>query len=58
VFSVGSIQWCSCLPARDYSGTVAVVTRNVLRRFLDPAPLGLGGQPLQLAGGPNCRWQR
>jgi len=41
VFGVGSIQWCSCLSGRSYANSVARVTGNVLRRFLDPAPLGL-----------------
>jgi len=38
VFSVGSIAWCSQLPANNYDNDVARVTANVLRRFLDPAP--------------------
>lgn len=38
VFSVGSIAWCSRLPAKDYDNDVARVTTNVLHRFVDPAP--------------------
>jgi N,N-dimethylformamidase len=36
VFSVGSIAWCACLSANGYENTVARVTGNVLRRFLQP----------------------
>lgn len=43
VFSVGSIQWCSCLSARDYQNSVARVTGNVLRRLLVRERLGLPG---------------
>jgi N,N-dimethylformamidase len=35
VFSVGSIAWCACLSANGYDNTVARVTGNVLRRFLE-----------------------
>ena len=33
VFSVGSIAWCGALSANGYANAVAIVTRNVLRRF-------------------------
>ncbi|MFI0405816.1 N,N-dimethylformamidase beta subunit family domain-containing protein [Actinomadura sp. 3N508] len=39
VFSTGSIAWCTALGAKGYANPVAQVTGNVLRRFLDPAPL-------------------
>ena len=42
VFSVGSIAWPTSLPHQGYRNNVARLTGNVLRRFLDPAPLGLG----------------
>jgi N,N-dimethylformamidase len=38
VFSVGSISWRGSLPHAGGANNVATVTRNVLRRFLDPAP--------------------
>jgi N,N-dimethylformamidase len=41
VFSVGSIGWTAALAARGYDNNVATVTRNVLRRFLDPDPIDL-----------------
>ncbi|MFI0421114.1 N,N-dimethylformamidase beta subunit family domain-containing protein [Spongiactinospora sp. 9N601] len=39
VFSTGSIAWCTALGLDGYANPVAKVTGNVLRRFLDPAPL-------------------
>jgi len=36
VFSTGSIAWCGAL---EHDGAIARITRNVLARFLDPAPL-------------------
>jgi N,N-dimethylformamidase len=38
VFSPGSIAWCGALPYNDYDNNVARITRNVLRRFLEPEP--------------------
>jgi N,N-dimethylformamidase len=38
VFSVGSMTWAGSLPVDDYHGTVARLTANVVRRFIDPAP--------------------
>jgi N,N-dimethylformamidase len=38
VFSVGSMTYVGSLPVDLYGGTVAKLTANVLRRFLDPAP--------------------
>jgi N,N-dimethylformamidase len=40
VFATGSIAWCGALPHNGSDNNVARVTANVLRRFLDPAPLG------------------
>lgn len=39
VFSTGSIDWIASLGHDDYDNDVARITGNVLRRFLDPAPL-------------------
>ncbi|HEY8548155.1 MAG TPA: N,N-dimethylformamidase beta subunit family domain-containing protein [Acidimicrobiales bacterium] len=38
VFSVGSMNWCGSLYHQKYDNDVARVSRNVLQRFLDPAP--------------------
>jgi N,N-dimethylformamidase len=39
VFSVSSMSWCGALSQHDYRNDIATITGNVLRRFLDPAPL-------------------
>jgi N,N-dimethylformamidase len=39
VFSVGSIAWSGSLATDDYDNDVSRITANVLRRFLDPAPI-------------------
>jgi N,N-dimethylformamidase len=39
VFSTGSMAWITCLGVDSHDNPVARVTSNVLRRFLDPAPL-------------------
>ncbi|MBX3454190.1 LamG domain-containing protein [Ferrovibrio sp.] len=39
VFSVGSIAWCCALSHKGYDNNVARITKNVLSRFLDPAPI-------------------
>ena len=39
VFAVGSIAWIGALPCDDHRNDVARLTRNVLQRFLDSAPL-------------------
>jgi N,N-dimethylformamidase len=39
VFSVGSIGWCCALSHNGYRNNVARITKNVLSRFLDPAPI-------------------
>ncbi|MEM7253981.1 MAG: N,N-dimethylformamidase beta subunit family domain-containing protein [Pseudomonadota bacterium] len=39
VFSTGSITWIASLSHNDFNNNVSRVTENVLRRFLDPAPL-------------------
>ena len=41
VFSTGSIAYVGSLAHRDYDNNVARLTRNVLRRFLDPAPFAM-----------------
>jgi N,N-dimethylformamidase len=38
VFSVGSIAWAGSLSHRNFDNTVARITRNVIKRFLDEAP--------------------
>jgi N,N-dimethylformamidase len=38
-FSVSSMAWCGALSHHDYANEIERITRNVLRRFLDPAPL-------------------
>ncbi len=39
VFSVGSIAYCGSLSPNNYQNPVSRLTENVLRRFMDPAPL-------------------
>jgi N,N-dimethylformamidase len=39
VFSTGSIAWCESLSHNGYDNNVSRITANVLRHFLDPAPL-------------------
>ncbi len=39
VFSVGSMAWAGSLSHNRYQNNVSRITDNVLRRFLDPAPL-------------------
>jgi N,N-dimethylformamidase len=38
VFSTGSIAWAGSLAHDSYANNVARITRNVIRRFLDPTP--------------------
>jgi N,N-dimethylformamidase len=38
VFSTGSITWMSSTPEKNYDNDVAIITHNVLKRFMDPAP--------------------
>jgi N,N-dimethylformamidase len=38
VFATGSIAWAGSLSHNNYRNNVARITRNVLRRFLDPKP--------------------
>jgi N,N-dimethylformamidase len=38
VFSTGSIAWAGSLSHNLYQNNVAQISRNVLRRFLDPSP--------------------
>lgn len=46
VFAVGAIAWAGAMAFDDYENDVARLTTNVLRRFLDPAPIdpGLDGE--------------
>lgn len=47
VFSVGSIGWTAAMAYERYDNNVARMSLNVLRRFLDPAPLELEGELVQ-----------
>jgi N,N-dimethylformamidase len=38
VFSTGSIAWAGSLAHNSYDNDVSRITRNVVRRFLDPEP--------------------
>jgi len=38
VFSTGSIAWAGSLPVNGFDNNCARIMRNVLKRFLDPAP--------------------
>jgi N,N-dimethylformamidase len=38
VFSTGSIAWAGSLAGNNYDSDISRITRNVLRRFLDPRP--------------------
>jgi N,N-dimethylformamidase len=38
VFATGSIAWAGSLSHDGYRNNVATISRNVLRRFLDPVP--------------------
>lgn len=46
VFSTGSISWSGSLAHNGYANSVARVTGNVLRRFLDPRPFPYPGSTL------------
>ena len=46
VFSTGSISWGGSLAHNGYANSVARVTGNVLRRFLDPRPFPYPGSAL------------
>ena len=39
VFSTGSITWATALAHNGYANNVARITGNVLKRFIDPAPI-------------------
>jgi N,N-dimethylformamidase len=39
VFSTSSIAWAGALSHNGYQNNVSRLTENVIRRFLDPAPL-------------------
>ena len=38
VFSSGSISWVAALPCNNFDNNVVQITRNVVARFVDPAP--------------------
>ncbi|HEV7370719.1 N,N-dimethylformamidase beta subunit family domain-containing protein [Arenibaculum sp.] len=44
VFSTGSIAYAGALSHDGYDNNIARLTRNVLERFLDPAPFPMPGQ--------------
>ena len=39
VFSTSSIAWAGSLSHNNYDNNVSRITENVIKRFLDPAPL-------------------
>lgn len=39
-FAVSSMAWCAALSHNGYANEIETITRNVLLRFADPAPLG------------------
>ena len=43
VFSTGSIAWAGSMAWNGYNNHVAVITSNVLRRFLNPEPFAFPG---------------
>lgn len=45
VFSAGSMTWIAALDHNGFQNDVARITGNVIRRFLDPAPLTEEGRP-------------
>lgn len=45
VFSAGSMTWIAALDHNEFRNDVARITGNVIRRFLDPAPLTEEGRP-------------
>jgi N,N-dimethylformamidase len=38
VFATSSIAWAGALAHNGYDNNVSTLTRNVIERFLDPAP--------------------
>lgn len=44
VFSVGSIAWTASVTWNDGQNPVARITKNVIRRFLDPRPVEAGAR--------------
>ena len=43
MFSTGSITWISSTLENDFDNDIAKITRNVIRRFLDPTPFPVPG---------------
>jgi N,N-dimethylformamidase len=43
MFSTGSITWISSTLENDFDNDIATITRNVVDRFLDPAPFAVPG---------------
>jgi len=43
MFSTGSINWFSSTPENNFDNDVATISRNVIERFLDPAPFEMDG---------------
>lgn len=50
VFSTSSIAWAGSLSHAGYDNNVARISTNVLRRFVDPAPLRARGQQAPSGG--------
>ena len=38
VFATGSIAWMGSVMANNFENDVSTITRNIIRRFLDPTP--------------------
>ena len=47
VFSTGSISYAGALSTNGYNNDIARLTRNVLERFVDPAPFEYPALPVQ-----------
>jgi N,N-dimethylformamidase len=50
MFSTGSINWFSSTLENNFDNDVATISRNVVERFLDPAPFEISG-PIGANGG-------
>ena len=44
MFSTGSICWFSSTLENNFDNDVATISRNVIERFLDPAPFEITGE--------------
>jgi N,N-dimethylformamidase len=58
VFSVGSMAWVGALSHNHYDNEVSRITENVLRRFMDAAPIALPADTPHEAWGSGARAQK